>query len=198
MPERQDLDAFPGNCYSIVDVVVDALEVNSSNAGQGRVGGTGADFGLRGDEHRSTFQLLPDRVGCFEPVESPPTFGLQDLLSRKLAELDYELASHSRPRSEPRTSPSGTVWPRSHSAIDWSSMRSISGSASKVWSPSGRRTVTRVPSGKSDPSSSTRPPTTRPDATRMMIILAWIGVHGSPFLVRCRALPRFARGGEQL
>lgn len=46
MPERQDLDAFPGNCYSIVDVVVDALEVNSSNAGQGRVGGTGADFGL--------------------------------------------------------------------------------------------------------------------------------------------------------
>jgi hypothetical protein len=66
---------------------------------------------------------------------------------------------HSRLRNSPRSCVSEMVSPRSHCAIESKSMRSVSGSAPKISSPSRAMTVTDAPSGRSR-SSSTRPSTT--------------------------------------
>ena len=110
-----------------------------------------------------------------------------DLGSRPVADLNVKRRIHSRARSSPRSCAIGIVSTRRHCSIARSSARSVSAPTSNVSSASRDRTVTVVPSGNSL-SSSTRPPTTRPDA--ISISLAY-GRHGSP-----KWFPR--RSGHQM
>src|SRR6266446_4137981 len=166
-PESDDLNVLGGADDSVVHVVMDALNVNATNSRQCDVQSTSTDKRLKRDEGGHAFKLFTNGVRRLQTIPSPPDVGFPDLSIRELADFDVKRRTHSRRRSSSSTRSIGTVCPRSHCAIDSRSIRSVSGSASKVSSPSENRTVTADPSGSSASSSSTRPPITRPEAIRI-------------------------------
>ena len=117
---------------------------------------------LHGDQPGRAFEFFPDGVQCGCTIATPPFLRGAYLSLGEVADLDGKRPFHSRPRSSSSNSFIGVVCRRSHWAIASSSIRSVSASASNVSSSSGAKTVTAAPSG-----SSTRPPTTLPDAMRI-------------------------------
>lgn len=147
---------------------MNSFDVKPTNASQLHICSTCAQMRLKRDERADALELLTNGIRGLLTILTPPEVSLSDLSVRKIADFDAQRPGHPRRRSSSIKFSNGTVSPRSHWAIDSRSIRSVSGSASNVSSPSGRRTVTAAPSGSSASCSSTRPSTTCPEATRMV------------------------------
>ena len=72
-PERNDLDVLRRfTDYSVVDVVVNPLDMDKANTGEFEIRCARADVRAGSDERTDTFQLLADGVRCLVAILSPP------------------------------------------------------------------------------------------------------------------------------
>ena len=174
MPERQYLQSSGRFAEAVVEIVVDATDVRATHPRERDVPSPRADERLKCDQRGGAFELDANRTRRPWSVELPPRLGCPHVRRRERAYLDVKRVAHSRSRSSPTSCVRGMVSPRSHWAMESRSMRSVSGSASNVSSPSRTSTVTDAPSGSSL-SSSTRPPYDSSGCDYHALILAAVG-----------------------
>ena len=139
VPQSQNIELLRRARDTVVNVVPNPCEVQPTHAGQHEIPSARANVRLSGDRTGGTLELLADGIGRLRSGGSPPRLSVPNLPGRECADLDAKRSAHSRLRSSPISCSSGMVSPRSHSAIASRSIFSVSGSASNVSSPSGKR-----------------------------------------------------------
>jgi len=88
MPERYNLEEFRIARNVIVEVIVDALDVNATNAFELHTFGTSTDPRLQGHDWEKVFDLFANCIGGCPPIEAPPRFCLSHLIRRRISKFD--------------------------------------------------------------------------------------------------------------
>ena len=163
VPESKDLDGIRHD--TVVEMVVDAAEMNTPDAKESRVARKRTNTRLTPDERKGLLDLVSDGSRRRNSIELPPNRGFVDLRGSAARDTDRKQLTQARLRSRARRLSPETASPRCISSIARSSALSNSGEASNDSSSSRARTVTVAPSSKSAPSRTIFPPTTFPVAT---------------------------------
>src|SRR5258708_38535615 len=91
MPNRQHFDSSRSGSNAIVQMIMDAREMNSPHTGKVHIQGTRADGWLRGNELESEFQVVDECGWCFGPIGRPPLRCVCDCTRRAANYTDQEL-----------------------------------------------------------------------------------------------------------
>ena len=86
MPERKDLDGIRRD--AVVEMVMDAAEVNAPNARESWVARERANSRLAPDQRKGSLDLVGDGTGSRGPIDLPPYRGFVDLRSSAARDAD--------------------------------------------------------------------------------------------------------------
>ena len=129
VPQGEDLYGLGGFSHSIIEVVVNATEMDTPHAGKLGIRGPGSDLRLSRDEFQRALDLLAKRAGSLRTIGVPPCRRFRDLVRRTADDPNGELASQSSSRNLLSNCSPVITSPRSASAMAASSDASASASS---------------------------------------------------------------------
>ena len=115
VPEGEDLDGIRHD--AVVDMVVDAAEVNTADARESRVACKRTDTRLTPDERKGPLDLVSDGSRSRSSIELPPNRGFVDLRGSAASDADRKQLTQARPRSRARRLSPVIASPRCTSSI---------------------------------------------------------------------------------
>ncbi len=115
VPERKDFDGF--RRYAVVEMVVDAAEVNTPDTRQSCVAGERANARLAPNQCKGPLDLVSDGSRSCNSIEVPPIRCFVDFRGSAASDADRRQLTQARLRSRVRRFSPETASPRCASSI---------------------------------------------------------------------------------